>query len=163
MSYSRMGEKICTAVMFVIVAGYTLYARLYSVGTVQDPGPGLFPLILGFFTWVLAGILLVSLCMDCKQASEDAEKPAAGGTKPCGSMWRTLLGPVQVVGSIVLYCVTADWIGHILAATIMLVWMAWIARAPRWRTAITVAAVSVLSGYLVFTRWLGVPLPKGWL
>ena len=128
------------------VALYSVSAL--SVGSIKQPGPGLFPLV--------CGIGIVIMCMIWLfrgRMSQFCSEPLWTEGE-----WRR---PAIAVVVLIVYTAMWDYLGYALSTLIFLVaWQAAIVRANWHRTAL-IAVIGTVAMYVLFVYLLGVSLPSG--
>ena len=143
------------AVSAVIISTAVLYlveALHYSRGTAAQPGPGLFPLLVG--TMMLVGA--IATILEAKLAPPESEldwpdRPAC---------WRMLV----IVAATLCYIVLLVPLGQPIAGTLTGLLVMQVMGLANWPLKIGLALAMGLGSYLVFTTLLGYPLPAGsWL
>lgn len=119
--------------------------------TDTGPGPGFFPL------WLSGGLGIFSLSYI---VSSFKEKIAFSEILPTGSgLWNV----VTLVGSLVFFLLTVEYLGFLLACTIMLFFI--LRRLFTWYSGLMISIAISLCLFVVFHIFLGVPLPVnalGW-
>lgn len=140
---------IVGAVVAVLGLLYLAEARRYPWGTLAQPGPGVFPFLVGAL--LLAGAVGTALEAMLRRARSEIEWPRG----PAG--WRVLTLVVLTCG----YILLLPYLGHPIAGSLVTFGVLQIMGLPRWwlRAGLAVA-VAVASHYL-FAGLLGVPLPAG--
>lgn len=117
-----------------------------GVGSVTQPGPGLWPFIVSLLITVLSGGLLVQALL----------RPVRGGVLVRGAG-----KPAAGFALVAAYALVMGRIGYLVSTVALLaVWIRFIGGRP-WRTAVLVAVLAAAASYVVFRHWLGVPLPAG--
>jgi len=146
----RSADRIAGAALLALAVAYAAFAlRQYAYWGENGPGPGFLPFWVGLVLALLATMLLVG-----GVRSRDAGEP-----------WlpdRTgLLRIGLVLGATIAYVALLGVLGMTLATVLFLVVLVrWPDRQP-WPVAIAVAVGVAAANYLVFVRWLHVPLPEG--
>ncbi|MBI2205817.1 MAG: tripartite tricarboxylate transporter TctB family protein [Candidatus Rokubacteria bacterium] len=133
----------------VLAALYLVEARRYSWGTIAQPGPGLYP--------VLVGCLLILGSVGI--ALEATLRPTGGHIDwPVGrARWRLM----AILLPSLAYVLLLRYLGHPVAGTLLTLAVLHAMGMRRWPVKIVIAlAVGGISHY-VFTVVLGVPLPAG--
>jgi putative tricarboxylic transport membrane protein len=141
---------IATAAVGVILAlAYLAEARRYSWGVPAQPGPGLYPTLVGLL------MLLSSIGI----AVEVVPGRGTGGVGwPAGrDRWRLM----AILGSTAGYAVLLPYLGHPLAATLLTLVVLHAMGLRTWSAKIAVALTVGLGSQYVFAVLLGVPLPTG--
>ena len=128
-----------TALAVGLLAGWQ--ARRLGVGSLTDPGPGLWPLIVSV-------VLVLTGAAVALRPGDDAE--------PIGrEAWIVVLGCVSLVA----YTLLIEVIGFEIPTIALLVfWLKVLGEEP-WRTSLTVAVGATVAVYAVFILALGVALP----
>ncbi|MBI5446507.1 MAG: tripartite tricarboxylate transporter TctB family protein [Deltaproteobacteria bacterium] len=132
--------------LLIIVA-----SRRLGIGSLQEPGPG----FMGF----LAAIAL--LCLSLLVAGKDL---AASLKKRAGQTplrWEELRRPLVLIVALGAYVAGLDFLGYLVATSLLVFVMLFFYEPGRWPVHIVVALVMVNASYLLFYKWLGVLLPRG--
>jgi putative tricarboxylic transport membrane protein len=132
---------------------FGLFVAIYStsalkIGTVSQPGPGLFPLICG------VGIVVLCIlwqfknrqnCLDSDPLWEDGN-------------WK---GPLLAVVIMFAYAALMETLGYTLSTLIFLVSWQMLIEQEKWRKTAVIAIIGTASMYVIFVYLLGVALPDG--
>lgn len=139
------------AVAFLLLGGYVLQtARRMDLGTFQKPGPGFQPFLLGLcFVGLAAAYLLLTFRV----------KRAAG---PAWNLTRWTR-PLLASAAILFYWYTLTILGFGLATLGFLVYWLWVVERESWRRIALVSITATAGLYLVFTLFLRIRLPQGFL
>jgi len=139
------------AVALAFLAGSALYlvqaARL-PLGSVEQPGAGLFPILVGAF---LLAVSAAHLLQDLRRSSGTQPLPPAG-------TGRRVMGVVAALGA---FCLLLPWLGYAVAALGLLLAILRLFGLARWGMTAAVALVATVASYYLFAVVLGVPLPAG--
>ncbi len=146
----RRGRLIVGVAGLVLSAGYLSTALRLSMGTPAQPGPGVFPIVVGCF------MIAASLLLLLEQVSKGAQPGALG--LPRGENGRRLIG---FGFAIALYIVLAGYLGHIIASFAMSLIMVRLIDPRSWRRTLITAAAIALGSYILFVLIFAVPLPAG--
>lgn len=122
-----------------------------GLGTAREPGPGFLPLLTG---GVLA-ILGLALGLRSWGGTSLVRREAIISTFPT----RLLL----VAAMLLTYPLLLEQGGFLLMTTILLVVILRAFSGARLGRHVGMAAILTLASYLMFSRWLGVPLPRGFV
>ena len=125
------------------------------LGTLRAAGSGLFPLGLGVLLMALASIFLLTL----RVQAPPRDQPAAGTDAVPESPGQVLL----FLGTSALATLLLGPLGYPVSALVLLVALLWILGVRQWRMNLLISIVTTAVGYLLFVRWLKIPLPMGWL
>ena len=146
----RSADRIAGAALLALAVAFATFAlRQYAYWGENGPGPAFLPFWVGLVLALLATMLLVG----------------AVRSRDAGAPWlpdRTgLLRIGLVLGATIAYVGLLGVLGMTLATVLFLVVLVrWPDRQP-WPVAISVAVAVAAANYLVFVRWLHVPLPEG--
>ena len=150
-----MADRIIFVLILVLAAVY-FYAteQIYSYEFGDPLGPKAFPRLLGISLLITAALLLTEMWRARKTQPQNKKQQPAGDK-------RYLL----VVGGVVIW--TAIYfrlfvpLGYLLSTTIyLLVLMAYFNRG-RWTANVLTSVLFCVISYLLFTKALGVSLPRG--
>jgi putative tricarboxylic transport membrane protein len=142
------------ALIFLAVGIYgVVYSSALPLGHWNEPGPGVFPLIVSILLcacgigWFIRG-----------KATD--KKTQAGGL---GDFVRKYDNPLRIVGLTAAFIVALQPVGYLLAATLYLfVLFLWVSRY-RVPVAALLALVAGPASWFLFGRLLATPLPPGLL
>jgi hypothetical protein len=146
----RSADRIVGAALLALAVAFGAGAlRSYPYWGENGPGPAFLPFWLGLAMALLATILLVG----AMRASEPGEP-----WLPRGEGLRRI---AIVLGATIAYVALLGVLGMTIATALFLIVLIRWPDGHSWPTAIAVGvAVSALN-FVVFTRWLRVPLPLG--
>ncbi len=137
--------------LFLLLLGIAVmyYAIVdLKLGTITQPGPGLFPFISG------GGIAILSLIWLLTNLKS---------IQPHEPLWKKeeLRAPLLAVIIIVAYTALMDQLGYILSTILFLVaWQVFIER-EKWLKIAMITVIGTAVMYLLFSYLLSVPLPEG--
>ncbi|SOD98996.1 tripartite tricarboxylate transporter TctB family protein [Blastococcus haudaquaticus] len=115
----------------------------FPLGDLREPGPALWPVIVGIFT------ALISLNLWLTERDDTEYEPFTSRSK------LVPLGAIATAIFIVIY----TYVGFLVAGFLLMAfWVRFLGRET-WRLSLVVAAATSLLGYLIFGELLGVPLP----
>jgi len=146
----RSADRIAGAALLALAVAFSAGAlKHYSYWGENGPGSAFLPFWLGVVMAVLAATLLVGALR-----SNDPGPPWL----PSGDGLRRL---ALVIGATVAFVALLNVVGMTIGTVLFLVvLMRFLDRQP-WPLTIAVALAVAGLNYLVFTRWLHVPLPTG--
>lgn len=134
----------------------TLLALVYLVeglgyprGTPAEPGPGLYPLLVGLL--LMAGSLGTGLEARFRRSGETIESPR-------GAEARRVL---SIVGVSLGYVLLLHQVGHPVAGTLVTLAVLQVMGLSRWTLKLGLALALGLGSHYLFAVLLGVPLPTG--
>lgn len=144
-------DVISSLFWLILGAGISYGGIDLELGKLHDPGSGF------MFFWV--GLIMMGLSLGIfLQALR--QKNAVG---ELGLLWSGVKWPkvIYVLVALSLYAFVFNSLGFILSTVFLLVFLFKAIDPQRWSVAILGAILSVLIAYVVFQRWLGSQLPKG--
>ncbi|SDD30296.1 tripartite tricarboxylate transporter TctB family protein [Nocardioides lianchengensis] len=136
-------QVVAAIVVLVLGLAAAYLAQGYGLGTLQRPGPGLWPFAVSVLIAVLAVVLLV-----IGRRLEDAEKFSRASLL-------VLAGGATFVGLGVLLPTIGFEIPSVL---LCMVWLRFLG-GESWRSTIVIALATTATFYLLFLYALGIPLP----
>lgn len=119
-----------------------------KLGTITQPGPGLFPFISGAGIAILSTIWILTNLKSMQQIEP---------------LWKKgeLRTPVLAIFIITAYTALLDPLGYILSTVLFLVaWQFFIER-EKWLKTALITVIGTVAMYLLFSSLLSVPLPEG--
>jgi putative tricarboxylic transport membrane protein len=145
----RRADQIGGLVLLVFAVGYASVALQYPYRSSTGPGSGFLPFWLGVAMGVLAFLLLIGATRS--SAPDAAWLPEGRGLRKLGI----------VMAATVAFAALLKVMGLILAGALFLVGILRFVERYPWPLTLAIAAGTVLVEYVVFVRWLSVPLPEG--
>jgi len=148
----RSADRVTAALLLA-------FAVAFSVGALQNyqwwgpggPGPAFVPFWLGLGMALLAAMMLV----------RSLRQPDAGASwLPRGEGLRDLL---VVLGATVAFVALLDVLGMLIATALYLAGLTRYLGRHSWWVSGSVALAAAAFNWLVFVRWLRVPMPEGML
>ena len=145
-----MRSHILAAVLLLALAGYIfLAAGELPFGTLRVPQSAFFPKILAVLLAILSLLMLIRPVGAVGKAEVNAID--ASGWRRIGITLAAMAG----------FALVLEPLGFLLAAFLLMVALLRAVEAQSWRRIIVIAAAAALISYLIFARFLGVPLPAG--
>ena len=125
--------------------------RVYPLSRGGEPGPGLFPLIIGL--WLFAASLIVAgeTYMSHKLDAVKVEWPDRAG----------LLRMLGIVGACLVFMLLLNYLGDLGAGTLTILLILRVMGMRRWRYLVPAAILMAAATHWLFVSLLGVPLPQG--
>lgn len=145
----RRSVLIASAAFTLLSVGYLAIAATYPVGTLAQPGAGLFPMVIGALLLISsAGLIVESVRMD----------PSAGITWPYMTyIWRMLL----VLAASTAYLLLLPVLGQVLAGLVLCLGLFASMRFRPWWLAVLLSIIFSVGVQVLFAVVLKVPLPRG--
>lgn len=148
-------DRACALIILGVAIAACLGAAQHVVGTLSDPGPGLFPLGLGVVLGVLSLIILAG-----GMAAKRADKGEAG-SDACARPKKVSREALYVIGVLVAFGVLLAPLGFILTTFLVFAALLRLVAKQSWPISVGGGAVLALGSYLLFAMALGVNLPRG--
>ena len=126
---------------------YLWFALRLSMGSVQKPGSGLFPTLIGVA--LVAITLYISICATIRPIEAESPFREKG----------TLLRPLIVLGMMSIYVAALSTIGHLLACGLFFAICAYATGPGSWGRAIIGGVIAAVTTAVIFHTLLEVPLP----
>jgi hypothetical protein len=126
-------------------------ARHYSFGTIDNPGPGFLPFLLGLG---LGGMSIALLMKGWKK----------GGKQPMATSWPERKGLIKISSifmMLVLFTLFFEIAGYIVNVFIFFLVLLRPIGRQKWVWSLTISIGATSISYLLFERWLMLPLPRG--
>ncbi|MDO2934216.1 tripartite tricarboxylate transporter TctB family protein [Paeniglutamicibacter sulfureus] len=137
------GRRIAPLVLFALGILATVGSIRLELGTLQHPGPGLWPLVTAL-TIVLSSIVIIAL----------------PGKEPLEAWTTKSIGVATGVGSLCAFVVLFNLVGFFMPAVLMLLLWLRVYGRESLRTTIILSLMGPLALYIIFDSLLGVPFPR---
>ena len=141
-------------VLLLLGAATALLSLRMPIGNFRMAGTGLFPLILGLLLVFLSGLFLLRLFLETKAIQE---KPAAVETPRAAKQW------VLFFGTIVLVTLFFNRLGYLLSSFLLMAALLRSLGVKGWKGNLSLSFITAIVCYLLFVKWLKIPLPEGWI
>lgn len=148
----RQGRLITGVLGLVLSAVYAYMAYRLPMGKLDQPGAGVFPLV------VAAIAAVASLLLVAEQVAEAMKAGDGAIGLPRGADLRRLVG---FGASIAVYIVLAMFLGNLIAGFVMCLVIVRLLDPRSWRRVVVTAAAIALGAHFLFVFILGIPLPEG--
>lgn len=159
---SRNLRTVLAALLTLGGVAYTVEALRLGTGNAAQPGPGLFPLLIGGILIVSGAALVVQTLRGRLVAAADAggsDADPVGSDTLGGSPPRVRL--LTVVGALTCYVVGVGWVGHFITATVVTAPAIRLLGGRKWWACAAIGIVAGVGTEVVFGNLLDVPLPAG--
>lgn len=146
-----MTEKISSALLILLSFFIMFEARRYPFGTIDNPGPGFLPFLLGL---ILGGMSIVLLLKGWK----------GRGKQPTVTSWPEREGLMKISSiflMLILFTLFFEAAGYIINVFIFFLVMLRPIGRQKWAWSLTISIGATSISYLLFERWLMLPLPRG--
>jgi putative tricarboxylic transport membrane protein len=136
-------EKI-SSVLFILFGAFLIFeSRKYSMGTIDNPGPGFLPFLLGIAIVSMSIVLLIRVWKKMKTQDQTTSWPERKG----------LIRISLIFIVILLFTALLETTGYILLLRPV--------GKQKWLWTLLISIGATLVSYLLFDRWLMLPLPRG--
>jgi putative tricarboxylic transport membrane protein len=144
---------LISSILFMVGGGVIVAVALrLNVGTLRDPGPGLFPIITGILMSLIAAGTFAQACVRAVLAGPGHAGRAA-------KLWHGK--SAATVGIMLLYAYALEWAGFLTVTLLMLLVLFKAIAGLNFRASVGGAILATAVAYLVFKVWLKVQLPAG--
>ena len=155
-------EITSSLVLFLFGVFFLLYNIKYPMDTWANPGPGVFPLMVGAVLVILAAWQLV----------QDIRKPKPEETKESHERTgRTVTEflqrdrgeakPLLMIATFILYLLMVKWVGFFISNFLFVIVSSKLIGAKNWGRPIALSAGVNLFCYFLFEVWLKLSFPSG--
>ena len=140
-----------TGYVLLVIGLVTAWSSIHlSMGKWRHPGPGFFPFGLAI------ALVLLSLVLIFRHRKKDSSPIPFWP-------WQTWLRPLLGVAILIFYALIVDFLGFIPTTFIFLIIWMWVIERLRWRTILSISIGTTVVLYFIFSFFLEVPLPQGFL
>ena len=149
-------------ILFGVV--FLVYNNRYPMDTMANPGPGIFPLIIGA---VLVGLGVWQLVLDwARPIQSDCEEKGRGSIsirslRGCLQKDNAERGVLLMIGAFSLYLLTVQWIGFFFSNFVFVIIASRIMGARSWGGPLALSAGVNVFCYFLFEVWLKLSFPRG--
>ena len=145
----RKHLQVIAVLSFLTGVLYLVEAHRYPRGTMAQPGPGLYPLLVGG----LLAFSALGVGLEAAHGRLPRSVPWPEGT----ARWRVSAVVVATLG----YILLLPYTGHPLAAALVTLVTLQVMGLPSWPLKVTISLLVASGSHYVFAVLLGVPLPMG--
>jgi len=154
-------KEITSSFTFILLgAGYLVYNTKYPLDTLNNPGPGVFPLILGGILTLLA-IYQLAHVLQKSRLKEYQVKEQPQSVKGALQSWKKESGPLILAAAFAIYVILIPWMGFFISNFLFVVICSRLIGARDWKRPLFLAIGLDLFCYLLFEIWLKLSLPRG--
>ena len=155
-------EIASSLVLILFGATFLLYTTRYPLDDWENPGPAVFPLILGGILLALASGQLIRALLGPKPPRPLRE--TRRGIDAMKKFLRENGGEAKVITltvMLVLYILMMKWIGFFVSTLLLVTLSSRLVEAKGWGTPAALAAGVCLFCYLLFEVWIKLSFPRG--
>jgi putative tricarboxylic transport membrane protein len=141
-----------TSLLFILLALFIgLESRKYPLGTLDNPGPGFLPMLLAV---AIAGM---SVGLSAKAWKNRMTKDHRTFWPEKGGLFKVSLA----FGVIILFTVFLEITGYMINIFFLFLVLLRPIGRQKWVWSVSIALGATLVSYLLFDKWLMIPLPRG--
>ena len=156
-------KEIASSLVLILFSMiFLVYTTRYPLDDWENPGPAVFPLILGGVLLALASWQLIRALLAPKTPGGAGEK--GHGIDALKKFLRDNAGEAKVViltVMLVLYILMMQWIGFFVSTFLLVVLASRLMEAKDWGRPIALAAGVGLFCYFLFEVWIKLSFPRG--
>ncbi len=150
--------------IFWTVLGLAICFGAYrlSLGSPNDPGPGMFSFIAGAALTLLSLIQWINVALARSRAQAlSSETQLSQTVEPLFANRRGAIKAAVIVVALLVYSLSMEHLGFILSTSLFIGFLLWLVEPQRWYVIVFGSVLSSLTTYLVFKVWLDTALPVG--
>ncbi len=150
--------------IFWTVLGLAICFGAYrlSLGSPNDPGPGMFSFIAGAALTLLSLIQWINVALARSRAQAlSSETQLSQTVEPLFANRRGAIKAAVIVVALLAYTLSMEHLGFILSTSLFIGFLLWLVEPQRWYVIVFGSVLSSLTTYLVFKVWLDTALPVG--
>ena len=121
------------------------------MGTIDNPGPGFLPLLLGIAIGLMSVALMIKVWKKVKRQDQTTSWPKRGG----------LIKVSLIFIVIVLFTALLEITGYIINIFVLFLILLRPVGKQKWIWTLSISIGATVGSYLLFDRWLMLPLPRG--
>ena len=142
-------DQVVTLALTIMGVGIMVGGVRLKIGTISVPEPGFFPFVSG---------TMVAVLSLCRMVASISRKTLEGeALKKADVPWKAMALAVTLT----VYTLALDWLGFIIATSLLAVAVMRIAHRQSWITTIAISIGLAAGSYCLFSRLLKVSLPPG--
>jgi len=152
-------EVITSIILALFGISYLIYNSVYPLGTLANPGPAVFPLVVGLLTVILIAWQLFQKGIQLKFKGEKAKREPIRFSEALKKEQK----PFLMVVILIIYLVAVSWIGFLTSTFLLVVISSKLMGARDWVRPVGLGFGVMLFCYFLFEVWLKLSLPTGFL
>jgi len=140
--------------MLLIGVLFVIESLRLGLGSIHRPGSGFLPFYTGLGLCLVAFFSLIKNFLTARKGNgKDQEKFFA----------RSVLKVVAIVVALIVYVLIVPWLGYLLSTFMLLLFLFKAGGFRKWALIAVAAFLTISISYLLFSYWLGLRFPKGFL
>ena len=155
-------EIASSLVLFLFGVFFLLYDLKYPLDQWANPGPGVFPLVVG-------GVLVI---LAAWQLTQEVRKPKAQGAKENDEAAKKSITPflqrnrgeakaLFMIAAFIVYLLMVKWVGFFISNFLFVIISSKLMGTKGWRKPIALSAGINLFCYFLFVAWIKLSFPRG--
>jgi len=149
-------DELIVGIVIFIFGGITAVLSLkMPIGTFRIAGTGMFPLFLGILLMILSGAFILKIFFQGKEGQAKKEASIESSESP--------IQLILFLGTMALATLFFNQLGYPLISFLLMVALLRVLGIKRWGLNILISVVTAVGSYLLFVKWLDIPMPKGWI
>jgi hypothetical protein len=158
-------QGLSSAILLMVGGGYVWYGLRYPMDSLENPGPGVFPFAAGLLLVILSAWQLILAGRQLRRAASAGTETRDSCACPADPSNRThaRYAPWCMVGVLVLYLLVVRWIGFLACTFALVIVCSKLMGTRGWVRSVSLAGGVIVTCYFLFSLWLKVPLPTGYL
>jgi putative tricarboxylic transport membrane protein len=156
-------KEIVGSLVFILFGvGFLLYDINYSLDQLANPGPGVFPLIVGAALVILAAWQLIQALW--KPIPLDRGEKGRGAVKSVMEYLQRNEGETKalfMIAVFIIYLLMVKWVGFFISNFLFVIVASRLMKAKGWGGPVALSAGINLFCYFLFEVWLKLSFPRG--
>ncbi len=148
--------------LFLFGAGLLVYDLKYPLDTWANPGPGVFPLIVGVALVILAGRQVVQGLR--KYKSQETEEKLQERTRSLAGFYSKNMSETKaliMIGVFIIYLIMVKWVGFFISTFVFVIVSSRLMGALNWSGPVVLSLGIDFFCYCLFEIWLKLSFPRG--
>ena len=148
----RQDSQACNLVLLGIALLSCVGAIRLTLGSLNNPGPGLFPFLLGTVLGIIFLILMIqNISQRSKSFEQQSPEPKRTGSKEI----------VYILFVLSVYGLVLEHLGFLLTSVLVFAFILRVVEKQRWMIAASLSILLSVGSYILFRYLLNVQLPCG--
>ena len=155
-------EILSSLVLLAFGAVFLLYDTQYPLDQLANPGPGIFPLVVGAVLVILAGWQFIQAFRRIQPLTGEEKKTR--DTKCTKGIFQGTEGRTRILLMItvfVIYLLMIKWVGFFTSNFLFVMISSRLVGAKEWKGPVALSAGITIFCYFLFEVWLKLSFPRG--
>lgn len=152
----KMGKEewVVIFAMLLIEVIFIIGSLRLGLGSFRRPGAGFLPFLTGAaFSLVVLFLVIRTFLTTRREREEEGKK----------SFDRSVLKVFAIVVALTVYVLTVSRLGYLLSTFLLLIFLFKTGGFRKWTSILMTAFITLSISYLLFSHWLNIRFPKGFL